>query len=408
MSKSKIEWTTDTWNPVTGCTRVSSGCDNCYAVGMTRRLAGMPQTKEKYGGLINEGKNHFNGTIKLHNDELIRPLKWKKPRTIFVNSMSDLFHPEVPFVFIAAVFGVMAYCKDHTFQVLTKRPERMAEFFKWLKKGEMKTEDGEVLDYDETQKCVTMAIHKIKSKDIILMGMTNVKGRDWPIPNVWLGTSVENQQTANERIPHLLRCSASVRFLSCEPLLGPVKLTNMDVELAGDPDWCFIDCLTGEHNDMGRPCKEVPTIQWVIVGGESGPNARPIEPEWIRSLRDQCGLAKVPFFFKQWGEYAPFEETAQQPNYRSAATGNEYDAHGLNFIDPMSGNRGRFNGLKWLDQLETSTQFLKAGKYHTGRLLDGVEWNGMPGIKEGLNECQYANGCKYKGRPGFNEDTEEA
>jgi len=240
-TNSSIEWTEATWNPVTGCTRASRGCDNCYAVFMTRRLALMGQ--EKYQGLINPGKQHFNGVVKCHEEALDIPLRRGKPTIYFVNSMSDLFHQGVPTEFIQSVFTVMGQSTHHTFQILTKRPERMAEVVPTLL-----LPDGRAF-------------------------------KDAPLPNVWLGTSVEDQEATDERIPHLLATPARVRFLSCEPLLGPLDLTKYFNPLTADGAF----------------------IHWAIVGGESGWNAREMKPEWVKSIRAQCEAAGVDFFFKQWG-----------------------------------------------------------------------------------------------------------
>ncbi len=212
-NNSGIEWTEATWNPLTGCTKLSAGCKYCYADRMAKRLQAMGSP------------NYRNGfKITLHEHMLEVPFKWKKPRKVFVNSMSDLFHPEVPDEFIHRVFDVMVRCPQHQFQVLTKRPERVAQMSDAL---------------------------------------------SWP-ENIWMGTSVEDLRVVS-RIDHLRLADAATRFLSLEPLLGP--LPNLD--------------LRGIH--------------WVIVGGESGPKARPIDPEWVTDIRDQCLESKVPFFFKQWG-----------------------------------------------------------------------------------------------------------
>lgn len=216
---SAIEWTEATWNPITGCTKVSPGCDNCYAERLALRLQAMGNPRYRNG---------FEVT--LHPDQLDLPLRWRQPRMIFVNSMSDLFHDLVPDEFIVEVLATMERARWHTFQILTKRPGRMASF---------------------------MRRHRPK-----------------PLPNVWLGTSVEDQRWARIRIPKLLATPAAVRFLSCEPLLGALNL--------------------GAWLSPGK-------IHWVIVGGESGPRHRPPLPRWVRSLRDQCREADVPFFFKQWG-----------------------------------------------------------------------------------------------------------
>lgn len=213
MATSAIEWTESTWNPLTGCTKVSPGCKHCYAERMAKRLQAMGL--EKY-------RNGFRLT--LHPDVLEEPLQWMKPQMIFVNSMSDLFHQDVPREFIHQIFDVMYRAHWHTFQVLTKRAERLLEL------------------------------------DSALV---------WPV-NVWMGVSVENSDYI-ERVHSLQRTHAQTKFLSCEPLLG--ALPNLPL--------------------MG--------IQWVIVGGESGPGARPVEREWVTDIRDQCLRANVPFFFKQWG-----------------------------------------------------------------------------------------------------------
>lgn len=214
MQKSQIEWTEATWNPVTGCTQISPGCAHCYAKTFAERFRGVP------------GHPYENGfDLQLRPERLDQPLRWKKPRTIFVNSMSDLFHPEIPEDYIRQVFGVMESAPRHRFQVLTKRSERLAELAPTL---------------------------------------------PWP-ENVWMGVSVENQRFAC-RANDLREVPAKVRFLSCEPLLGA-----LDLDLQG--------------------------IHWVIAGGESGPGARAMQPEWARGLRDQCEAASVPFFFKQWGAH---------------------------------------------------------------------------------------------------------
>jgi len=213
MNKSKIEWTETTWNPVTGCTKISAGCKFCYAEAMTRRLKGM--CLEKYS-------NGFDLTI--HENALEIPYSWKKPKVVFVNSMSDLFHKDVPLTFIRKVFKVMNENPQHTFQVLTKRSERLLELSKKIK---------------------------------------------WT-PNIWQGVTVENA-SARSRIEDLRLVGAHTKFLSIEPLIGPVTGLN----LAG--------------------------IDWVIVGGESGPGARPMKQEWVTTIRDVCLKTKTPFFFKQWG-----------------------------------------------------------------------------------------------------------
>lgn len=263
----KIEWTDVTWNPVTGCSKVSEGCRNCYAERLSHRFG---WTKKPWTG-PNAGEN-----LKLHPERMEQPLRWKKPRRVFVNSMSDLFHEEVPFEFIQDVFDVMVKAWWHTFQILTKRPERMKNF--------MERFMAQRREYAET----------LKDNEI------RRQAREWaahPPKNIWLGVSVENQKAADERIPYLLETPAAVRFLSCEPLLGPVDLSGYK-PFDGE---CFCqERVDGCKPRLAKGCPET-AIDWVIVGGESGPGARPMHPDWVRSLRDQCQQAGVPFFFKQWG-----------------------------------------------------------------------------------------------------------
>ncbi len=267
----EISWTDETWNPTTGCSRVSEGCRNCYAAKLAPRLASMGQ---KGYTTLPWTKKNAPENVMLHPDRLEKPLRWKKPRRIFVNSMSDLFHEQVPFEFVDEVFAVMALAFRHTFQILTKRPERMAEYAAGKHHG-------------------TTARQRVElAMDALLLrraGLGTFLG-EWPLPNVWLGSSVEDQRAADERIPHLLRTPAAVRFLSCEPLLGPVNLTNVPLAtgVAMVPMGnCLIRPLAGGH------------IGWVIAGGESGPGHRTMQLDWARSLRDQCLSAGVPFFGKQ-------------------------------------------------------------------------------------------------------------
>lgn len=259
MGKTSIEWTRNddgspgrTWNPVVGCDKVSPGCTNCYAESIAERFRGGPGYP-----------NGFEVTLKPH--KLDEPLRWRKPTRVFVNSMSDLFHPRVPDAFIARVFAVMAQAERHTFQVLTKRHARMRAL---LSRREWVESIRDIaLEYDPTDSLGT-------------------DGR-WPLPNVWLGTSVEDQERADVRIPALLATPAAVRFLSCEPLLGPV-------DLRGALGFTYDDDATGEQIP-------VPPVDWVIVGGESGPNARPMSVSWVRSLIHQCAIADVSVFVKQLG-----------------------------------------------------------------------------------------------------------
>lgn len=241
MGKTKIEWTDKVWNPVTGCTKVSAGCKNCYA----ERIFQRPYPGRAFTD------------VRTHPERLDQPLHWRKPCRIFVNSMSDLFHEAIAPIFLGKIFGLMAEAHWHTFQILTKRPKWMEE---WSR---------EVMHYPEGDR------HRRPEYG-------------WP-PNVWLGVSVEDQKTADERIPLLLQTPAAVRWVSYEPALGPVDFT------------CWL------HNS--DVCER--NLGWIVAGGESGPQARPSHPDWFRSARDQCQVAGVPFFMKQIterGKKIPFEQ----------------------------------------------------------------------------------------------------
>lgn len=266
----KIDWCDEVWNPTTGCTK---GCSYCYAGPFAERMAKNPNSK-----IAHKYRNGFKPTI--HPEALTIPLKWKKPRRVFVDSMGDLFDPEIPFEFIHSVLATVALsCKQHTFMILTKQPGRMMEYFKTL--------------YD-------------------------VVRPNEPIPNLWLGVSVTSQSEADIYIPFLMRTPAVKRFVSIEPMLGPVKLSvDLHTSLIG--------------------------LDWVICGGMTGKDAQPLNPDWIRSLRDHCVNRDIPFFFKGWGEW------------------------GLNWYNDDNGNK--ITGSEWMDRM---------GKKAAGHLLDGREWRDIP------------------------------
>jgi len=273
-ANSKIGWTNNTWNPVTGCTQVSPGCDNCYAKRMATRLRG------RCGYPADDPFR-----LTLHPSSLTNPLRWRKPRRVFVCSMGDLFHADVPDEMIAMVFAVMCLCPQHTFQVLTKRPGRMRQF---LSRG-----------YAD----VCAAIHAL-GIDLNKLPYYPLKIDDpggWPLPNVWLGVTAENQEQAAARIHLLLRTPAAVRFVSVEPMLGAVDLTSVKFPHGGYEN--VLRCDVSQRAKCAGIDK-LNGIDWVICGGESGPKARPMHPDWATALRDQCQEARVPFYFKQWGNKA--------------------------------------------------------------------------------------------------------
>lgn len=340
----KIEWTEATWNPITGCSVTSPGCTNCYAM----KLAGTRlRNHASRAGLTIDSKAGpvWTGEVRFNEQWLDQPLRWKRPRMIFVCAHGDLFHESVPVEWIDRVFAVMALCPQHTFQVLTKRADRMRKYCE----SRYETEVG--------AEALSEAIED-------LIGAH--KGGEWdaPLPNVWLGVSVEDQARADERIPDLLATPSAVRWLSCEPLLGPVDLSEWMIcpngrdGLSMDPSTGAYECCNQcDFTGVGF-CPD-----WIVVGGESGPGARPMHPDWARSLRDQCETAGVPFFFKQWGAYAPLQTAHPVDSAQNIPVAWPDGTIGSGNADD-NGGRGR--------------QLYLATKAIAGRLLDGVTHDGMP------------------------------
>lgn len=287
-TNTSIEWTNTTWSPVTGCDRISAGCDNCYALTLAKRLKAMGSEKYQNDGDLRTSGPGFGVTT--HPATLADPYRWRRPRKVFVNSMSDLFHARVPLEFIQQVFAVMSDTPRHTYQILTKRAGRAALLAPRL---------------------------------------------EWPA-NVWMGVSVENVRVLH-RVDALRKVPAAVRFLSCEPLIGPLTGLNLD------------------------------GIGWLIAGGESGPNARPMHPAWVRSLRDQCTASGVPFFLKQWGEWAPEDVCT---TVRGAANA-LYIEHDGSIRPAARGARG------------DAVTVQRNGRRATGRRLDGRDWSEFPALVGG-------------------------
>ena len=335
MGNSNIEWTESVWNPVTGCTNISEGCLNCYAEPMANRLKAMGNIGYKDG---------FKVTC--HKDRLAQPIKWKKPRTIFVCSMGDLFHEDVPDKFIRQVFNIMTYAKHHTFLVLTKRAERMHDFL-------IKNSFGKL-----------------------------------DLSHIWLGVSAENQEQADKRIPLLLQTPAAKRFVSIEPMLGAIDLTsyisltdeNGTQEFFNKNGWGYDEWSGGFHDGSGDSLQS--GLDWIILGGESGPGARPMHPDWPRLVKDQCKTAGVPFFFKQWGEYISYKDAYNKlgesylyNNFlkpRSSAWKGKGSPERVRFFNKVTGKlvedmiKGR--------ETPTDLMMLKVGKKKAGALLDGKEY----------------------------------
>lgn len=316
--KTTIQWTDMSWNPITGCQKVSEGCRNCYAKAIHDRrykahLSGKEMPKQYHDAFE---------VVQFHENRLDFPLHVRKPTKFFVNSGSDVFHESVSYEFIRRMFDVMIACRQHTFQILTKRPHRMLDFTAWHI-GQEKAEGFTIKQYPS---------------------------------NVWFGVSVEDQATANSRIPLLLQTPAAIRFISAEPLLGEINgsygqwLSSVEAEKIEDSD--------------SHKLKMKNSIDWVICGGESGKNARPMHPDWARSLRNQCQAAGVPFFFKQWGAYLPVEKIP------------EPGAPGIYVWESQDGIR-RNPDYYTVHQWDDHTVSIRLPKYHNAE-LDGLEWHEHP------------------------------
>lgn len=359
MTASKIQWTDRSdWNPVRGCTRHSQGCVNCYAETIAGRFTAPGQPFHGFAERTPAGPR-WTGRVEVIWDRIDLPLRWRKPVRIFANSASDLFHESLKLIDIAEIFGVMIaahHLRGHTFQVLTKRADVMRETL--------------MLEDFWEHACVEAERHVMALTDPLDRRRDDARaalddyGPDNPPPGIWLGVSVEDQAAADERIPDLLAIPAAVRWLSCEPLLGPVDLRKYmwpvcksmpakyrtwdEAEAAGE--------LT--YHRLALVAAHFRFIDWVVAGGESGKHARPMHPDWARSLRDQCQSAGVPFFFKQWGEWSPYD----------------IDDHGFDTerlrTRHVKSHAGEHSGAENL--------MVSLGKTRAGRLLDGREWSEFP------------------------------
>lgn len=288
--RTKIPWTDRTWNPVTGCTPTSRACDRCYAKRMANRLAG------RHGY---DKDNPFK--ITWHEDVIRQPLTWRTPAKVFAISMGDLFHPDVPDEWIDKVMAIITLTPKHTYQILTKRPERMLKYFSSEK--EHLVDCWEAASYemglaDKDEDCDAPACH-----------IFNRIEREWPLKNLWLGVTAEDQKRANLRIPLLLGTPAAIRFVSIEPMLGVINLRFLN-----PGSFTFFNALSGTVSDLDNRSLLTPRLDWVICGGESGPKARPLYPRWVDIIRNQCYLSNTPFFFKSWGSYIDMGEAAKMFN----------------------------------------------------------------------------------------------
>jgi len=344
------------------------------------RFAGEGQRWEGLTVLTNQGPR-WTGKIKLEETQLLKPLSWKKRRMVFVNSMSDLFHEDVPFEYVDNVFAVMALTPQHTYQILTKRANRMQEYLS---------------DPDRQEKvCRAMNMLEEVSAGYPLDGSMHIAGEPlpWPLRNVWLGVSVENQKTADERIPLLLETPAAIRWLSIEPLLGYVGLNLarclnghgwVTPELCNSgKDYCCPHChamvTRCSSNSPGSFFQKRP-IDWIVCGGESSFGARPMNPNWARDVRDQAIAADIPFFFKQWGEWSPHLMPNDQAGKDMCLFGSSDTP--LYLKDEGAVTRQNF----YADAIDGCLQpgvllMQKLGKRRAGRILDDREWNQMPEVR---------------------------
>jgi protein gp37 len=398
-TNTSIEWADKTWSPIIGCDRVSPGCDRCYAITTAhiRKSNPNPTVAAAFAGTTQRVNNvtDWSGKVNLLGDRLFQPLRWKNPVKVFVNSMSDLFHEQVPTEFIAKVFAVMALTPQHTYQILTKRHARMRSLLS-SPSFRLACEDAEA----EVVSDEAAPIPRYKRDAYRKQWWSNFAK---PLPNVWLGVSVENQKWADIRIPALLSTPAAVRFLSCEPLLGPIDLTAYlaDRLPVTDPE---ADAPDGSRvNGMERHGDEwvrQQALHWAIVGGESGHGARAMHPDWARSLRDQCAAADVPFLFKQWGEWgpAPFIVRVCDPETGWTGTAEELaaakaDSEAKGGTHAHTGNWYEENGERsyWIHAIghkpwslervtlpEHTESIRRWGKKAAGRELDGRQHNDFP------------------------------
>ncbi|SEG58850.1 phage Gp37/Gp68 family protein [Bosea lathyri] len=389
--KTGIEWTDATWNPIVGCSIVSPGCTNCYAMTMAGRIEAMG-TAPHYRGTTKPSKAGavWTGKLALAPEHiLLQPLRWQKPRRIFVNSMGDLFHEDVPDEWIDRVFAVMALAPQHTFQILTKRAARMRAYLT-RPAGDDIQDVRNHLAWDVSSQIMSLWAPEWRSESI--QGKHRSRGigafSTWPLPNVWLGVSAEDQRRADKRVPDLLATPAAMRFVSAEPLLGPIDFTLLDINGDGEmdalkprawneeigswrgssPTWeeDFLDWFN--LSSMPSSGNLHATLDWIIVGGESGTDARPMHPDWPRQIRDGCSAAGTAFFFKQWGEWAPSETATCQQGALAVLC---RDGQLL---------RGQAMATGRLDD-EHAELIAKFGKAKAGRLLDGAEHNAMPELR---------------------------
>ena len=355
--RTAISWTDATWNPVNGCAVVSPGCANCYAMREAERserlFAGQGKVSP-YAGLTRPSKAGavWTGEVRVNEAAMRLPLRWTRPRRVFVDSMGDLFAEGVDDATIDRVFAVMALAGQHTFQLLTKRPERAAAYFVHLARDALAAGDDPRL----TPRRLDAAAVAVTGSPCAGGAIEDVA---WPLANLHLGVSVEDQVRADKRIPTLLALPAARRWISAEPLLGSVDVAWA---LSRNP----LDLAAGflQRGRFSPGLETLRRLDWVVAGGESGPGARPMHPAWVRQLRDDCAAAGVPFDFKQWGDWAPRASISEEA-YMAADMGEFHER--ADFIRGCSCSEGDEDGQMW-----------KVGKRAAGRLLDGVIHDARP------------------------------
>ncbi|MFF0009524.1 phage Gp37/Gp68 family protein [Streptomyces tibetensis] len=374
-TNTSIEWADKTWSPIIGCDRVSPGCDSCYAISTARIRESNPHPAiaAAFAGTTQrtDAGIDWSGRINLLNDRLTEPLRWKKPRKVFVNSLSDLFHKNVPDEFIAKVFAVMALTPQHTYQVLTKRHARMRSILSDVCRCGNGHTPG--VHFRSAMAWAASRANPDRIPGLPDDAEQRVWNTPWPLPGVWLGVSVENQHWANVRVPALIATPAAIRWISAEPLLGPVDLYG---DLRNDVYRCPCGAWERDGNvhtlcaDCGKPWRHKPgdaRIDWVVAGGESGPKARPMHPDWARSLREQCATAAVPFLFKQHGTWSPNQPDRGGDPKRDVALLNDGTVHQPGHLPARPELEGK-----------QMVPMYRVGKKAAGRELDGRTHDQFP------------------------------
>jgi protein gp37 len=355
-----ILWCDETWNPLRGCSHVSAGCDHCWAARMATRHESNPLTPQ-FRGFARAG--HWTGKVALIERELEKPLHWRKPKRIAVGLMGDLFR--LPDADIDRMFATMAICQQHTFLLLTKQAKRMYEYIASAgnRLGALFKFDMIVARMAPVKKVAAVKRIRVLSFEDSILPMP------WPLSNVHLGVSAENQETLNERVPWLLKTPAAYRWLSLEPLLGPVDLSrrmpcSCAFPVRPNQQQCLVCSGTGADH---------PHLDHVVVGGESGPGARPMHPAWVRQVRDQCQAAGVPFTFKQWGEWAPCEPGQDSVLAQGAVKDQSLGPERVHWLYQDGRHVAVGEGAELPDS-EALT--MRVGRNASGRLIDGREWDG--------------------------------